>query len=109
MLKVKKKKAKIWYYGGKALPLHPLNEKHRGVEQLVARQAHNLEVARSNPASATKEAASALFKGLAASSSELLGQISDTFHQRCGVRQTTLKKCFPHLNATKTLLKEVGL
>lgn len=26
---------------------------HRGVEQLVARQAHNLEVARSNPASAT--------------------------------------------------------
>jgi hypothetical protein len=28
--------------------------KHRGVEQLVARQAHNLEVARSNPASATK-------------------------------------------------------
>ena len=28
-------------------------EKHRGVEQLVARQAHNLEVARSNPASAT--------------------------------------------------------
>ena len=31
-------------------------EKHRGVEQLVARQAHNLEVARSNPASATHEA-----------------------------------------------------
>ena len=30
-------------------------KKHRGVEQLVARQAHNLEVARSNPASATKE------------------------------------------------------
>ena len=29
-------------------------KKHRGVEQLVARQAHNLEVARSNPASATK-------------------------------------------------------
>ena len=28
-------------------------KKHRGVEQLVARQAHNLEVARSNPASAT--------------------------------------------------------
>ena len=26
---------------------------HRGVEQLVARQAHNLEVARSSPASAT--------------------------------------------------------
>ena len=27
--------------------------RHRGVEQLVARQAHNLEVARSSPASAT--------------------------------------------------------
>ena len=27
---------------------------YRGVEQLVARQAHNLEVARSSPASATK-------------------------------------------------------
>ena len=37
------------------VPLHPLKKKHRGVEQLVARQAHNLEVARSNPASATKE------------------------------------------------------
>ena len=44
----------------KLLPLHPLKKKHRGVEQLVARQAHNLEVARSNPASATlrKEAQS---------------------------------------------------
>ena len=28
-------------------------KKHRGVEQLVARQAHNLEVACSSPASAT--------------------------------------------------------
>ena len=37
------------------VPLHPLKKKHRGVEQLVARQAHNLEVARSNPASATKQ------------------------------------------------------
>ena len=37
------------------VPLHPLRKKqHRGVEQLVARQAHNLEVARSNPASATQ-------------------------------------------------------
>ena len=34
-------------------------EKHRGVEQLVARQAHNLEVACSSPASAT----TAAFKG----------------------------------------------
>ena len=38
------------------VPLHPLS-KNRGVEQLVARQAHNLEVARSNPASATKKGA----------------------------------------------------
>ena len=37
----------------KVVPLHPL-KKNRGVEQLVARQAHNLEVARSNPASATR-------------------------------------------------------
>ena len=29
------------------------NKKHRGVEQLVARQAHNLEVACSSPAPAT--------------------------------------------------------
>ena len=35
--------------------MHPQKEKHRGVEQLVARQAHNLEVARSNPASATSK------------------------------------------------------
>ena len=35
--------------------MHPLKKKHRGVEQLVARQAHNLEVARSNPASATTQ------------------------------------------------------
>ena len=42
------------------VPLHRFFEKgaifiHRGVEQLVARQAHNLEVACSSPASATKE------------------------------------------------------
>ena len=30
------------------------NKKHRGVEQLVARQAHNLEVARSSRTSATQ-------------------------------------------------------
>ena len=34
----------------------PVLYEYRGVEQLVARQAHNLEVARSNPASATREA-----------------------------------------------------
>ncbi len=32
-------------------------EKHRGVEQLVARRAHNPEVAGSNPAPATKSKA----------------------------------------------------
>ena len=38
------------------VPLQPISKKqHRGVEQLVARQAHNLEVARSNPASATQQ------------------------------------------------------
>ena len=37
-----------------AADLKKSSAKHRGVEQLVARQAHNLEVARSNPASATK-------------------------------------------------------
>ncbi len=44
------------------IPLHsqfgnelPSMVKHRGVEQLVARQAHNLEVARSSPASATNK------------------------------------------------------
>ena len=36
-----------------ALAKQKQETKHRGVEQLVARQAHNLEVARSSPASAT--------------------------------------------------------
>ena len=34
-------------------PFLDTSKQYRGVEQLVARQAHNLEVARSNPASAT--------------------------------------------------------
>ena len=53
----------------KSVPLHTQfrNEgryirKYRGVEQLVARQAHNLEVACSSPASATKLQAACLFK-----------------------------------------------
>ena len=37
------------------------NPASAGVEQLVARQAHNLEVARSNPASATTAAGRLLF------------------------------------------------
>ena len=46
----------ILVFRKKVVPLHPLRKnQHRGVEQLVARQAHNLEVARSNPASATRE------------------------------------------------------
>ena len=36
-------------------------QKNGSVEQLVARQAHNLEVARSNPASATTAAGRLLF------------------------------------------------
>ena len=34
-----------------------IKKQHRGVEQLVARQAHNLEVVRSSRASATKKSA----------------------------------------------------
>ena len=46
----------ILVFRKKVVPLHPLRKnQHRGVEQLVARQAHNLEVARSNPASATQQ------------------------------------------------------
>ena len=41
------------------------------------------------PASATREAASADNKGLAAFSSKQLGHYSDTFHIRWGLRQTT--------------------
>ena len=45
------------------VPLQPISKKqHRGVEQLVARQAHNLEVARSNPASATTRKLQAIRK-----------------------------------------------
>ena len=43
----------IWPYQIISVPLHPKTI-HRGVEQLVARQAHNLEVACSSPAPATK-------------------------------------------------------
>ena len=42
-------------------------ETHRGVEQLVARQAHNLEVACSSPASATPSKGAAIGCALAAS------------------------------------------
>ena len=42
----------ILYFAQIALPLHP-NE-NRGMEQLVARQAHNLEVGGSSPPPATK-------------------------------------------------------
>ena len=46
-----KKAQNILSYQKKLLTLHPQN---RGVEQLVARQAHNLEVVRSSRASATR-------------------------------------------------------
>ena len=45
----------IWTFQKIIVPLHPLRRNDRGVEQLVARQAHNLEVACSSPASATKK------------------------------------------------------
>ena len=53
-VKIQKSSINICVIQKIVVPLHPLKKKHRGVEQLVARQAHNLEVARSNPASATK-------------------------------------------------------
>ena len=40
------------------------NKKHRGVEQLVARQAHNLEVARSSRTPATRQGLSFIGRGL---------------------------------------------
>ena len=47
---------KIWKFSRKVITFAPVNErKHRGVEQLVARQAHNLEVVRSSRASATNK------------------------------------------------------
>ena len=49
-----------------ALAKQKQETKHRGVEQLVARQAHNLEVARSSPASATIKPRNALNKGFSA-------------------------------------------
>ena len=53
----KKSIDKIWWCQIKIVILHPQMNKQsfddRGVEQLVARQAHNLEVACSSPASAT--------------------------------------------------------
>ena len=47
-------RAKTCVYGKLSIPLHSKSRKHRGVEQLVARQAHNLEVARSSRTPATK-------------------------------------------------------
>lgn len=47
----------------KAVPLQPQTRKqHRGVEQLVARQAHNLEVTCSSHVSATITLGSPLYK-----------------------------------------------
>ena len=52
MHKIIKSRRNVWSKGKFSLPLHSQN---RGVEQLVARQAHNLEVARSSRTSATKK------------------------------------------------------
>ena len=52
-----------------------LRKQHRGVEQLVARQAHNLEVACSSPASATTSVRNT-FKQ----------RVSDTFRFRAGTQ-----------------------
>ncbi len=52
---MQKSSIKIWSFKKIVVPLHPLKGNDRGVEQLVARQAHNLEVACSSPASATKK------------------------------------------------------
>ena len=55
-LRKRKKMQENLHKSRKSSTFAALLKKHRGVEQLVARQAHNLEVARSNPASATQEA-----------------------------------------------------
>ena len=50
--------------GGRTFePCHPDSFLHRGVEQLAARQAHNLEVARSSRVSATNNTITAVFSG----------------------------------------------
>ena len=54
LFKTQKKDTNILLFEKIVVPLHPLKRNDRGVEQLVARQAHNLEVACSSPASATK-------------------------------------------------------
>ena len=51
--KIQKSSINILLFQKIVVPLHPLRRNDRGVEQLVARQAHNLEVACSSPASAT--------------------------------------------------------
>ena len=52
-MKIQKSNINIWSFRNKIVPLQPLKDNDRGVEQLVARQAHNLEVACSSLASAT--------------------------------------------------------
>ena len=64
------------------------------MEQLVARQAHNLEVACSSPASATKQAASTDKKGLAACPSRKLGHSSNNSSSTSLAPANNVKKMF---------------
>ena len=52
-MKIQKSNINIWSFQNLIVTLHSLKKNDRGVEQLVARQAHNLEVACSSLASAT--------------------------------------------------------
>ena len=74
--------------------MHPL-KKNRGVEQLVARQAHNLEVARSNPASATFEGKKLIMWLITFFSFGESGRESDeTLLNHIGCAANNVKKCF---------------
>ena len=65
--------------------------KHRGVEQLVAHQAHNLEVARSNPASATMATYGLPFLLLRQNPSRANNKISDRLE--INPRQSDYQSC----------------
>lgn len=54
-MKIQKSNINIWSFQNLIVTLHSLKKNDRGVEQLVARQAHNLEVACSSLASATNQ------------------------------------------------------
>lgn len=77
----------------KALPLQPQTRKqHRGVEQLVARQAHNLEVTCSSHVSATFTLGSPLYKGFPSFRNGKVGRISDDVSGHIGCMSKQCKK-----------------